>query len=219
MDQNSATDDQLNKRGESESANVVTSDAVANKDQVSSVTLQSPNVDEAPAEQQNNIVQSTVPLAPSPRPVGVTWTASEFIAHHKSAGWYGLIGLVALIVAATVWLVTKDVFSSVLVYIGVLLLGVYGAHKPRQLTYSLDELGITIGSYHHAFSEFRSFSVVSEDAFASIELVPLRRFAMYTTVYFDPADEDKIIKVLSTHLPKEEPREDLLEQLMHRIRF
>ena len=219
MDQNPATDDQPDKMGVGDSSSVVTSDAVANQNQVSPTSIQSPTIYEAQPEQQNNIAQSGVSSLPRSQPDGITWTASEFIAHHKSAGWYGLIGLVALIVAALVWLVTKDVFSSALVFIGVLLLGVYGAHKPRQLKYSLDGLGITIGINHHAFSEFRSFSVVSEGAFASIELVPLRRFAMYTTVYFDPADEDKIIKILSSHLSKEEPRNDLVEQLMRRIRF
>ena len=172
-----------------------------------------------PIEQQNNLFESPTSSSPAKHSDGVTWTASEFIAHHKSAGWYALLGLAALIVAAVVWLLTKDVFSSSLVFIGVLLLGVYGGHKPRELTYTLDDLGITIGRIHHSFGEFRSFSVVSEGAFASIELVPLKRFAMYTTVYFEPVDEDKIIKVLNTHLPMEKPRNDLVEQLMHRIRF
>jgi hypothetical protein len=219
MNQNPATDDQPDKMDVNETVRVVTSDAVANQNQVSPALTQTTTIDKASAEQQNSIVQSPASSVPSSQTNGVTWTASEFIAHNKSAGWYSLIGLVALILAVIVWFVSRDVFSSVLVFIGVLLLGVYGAHKPRQLTYSLDQLGIAIGNNHHAFSEFRSFSVVSEDAFASIELVPLKRFAMYTTVYFDPADEDRIVKVLSTHLSKEEPRNDLLEQLMRRIRF
>lgn len=219
MDQNTATDEQPSKGNSSQFGAVVAPENTEGNNQSSSVLPQSTAIDAAPIEQQNNIVQSPPGTLPNSQSSGVSWTASEFIAHHKSAGWYSLLGLAALIVAAVVWLLTKDVFSSSLVFIGVLLLGVYGAHKPRELTYAVDDLGITIGRTHHSFGEFRSFSVLSEGAFSSIELVPLKRFAMYTTVYFEPVDEDKIIKVLNTHLPMEKPRNDLVEQLMHRIRF
>ena len=219
MNQNPAPDDQPDEQSSFQPAGVVKSDNANDQNQVSSVLPQSSVVGTAPIEQKNNVVESTASSEPNQHPGGVTWTASEFIAHHKSFGWYSLLGLAAMIVAAVVWLLAKDIFSAALVFVGVLLLGVYGAHKPRQLTYNLDDLGITIGSSHHTFSEFRSFSVISEGAFASIELVPLRRFAMYTTVYFVPADEDKIINVLSTHLPMEKPRNDLVEQLMRRVRF
>jgi hypothetical protein len=219
MDQNLAEGEQPSKVNPSQPGTVVSSDNAESQNQTSSVLSQSADIATAPTEQQNNIVQSSPGTLPNSQSSGVGWTASEFIAHHKSAGWYTLLGLAALIVAAVVWLLTKDVFSSSLVFIGVLLLGVYGAHKPRELTYAVDDLGITIGRIHHSFGEFRSFSVISEGAFASIELVPLRRFAMYTTVYFEPADEDKIVKVLNTHLPIQEPRSDLVEQLMRRIRF
>jgi hypothetical protein len=219
MDQNPDSSDQPEKKDLSQSVRAMTFDNAESQNQVSSVLPQSSAVGTVPIEQQNNIVQSPASPLPNSQSNNVTWTASEFIAHHKTAGWYTLLGLAAVIVAAIVWLVDKDIFSAVLVFVGVLLLGVYGAHKPRQLTYSLDDLGIKIGQNHHTFSEFRSFSVVSEGAFASIELVPLRRFAMYTTVYFDPADEDNIINVLNTHLPMEEPRNDLVEQLMRRVRF
>lgn len=198
---------------------VITSDNNSNLNKPPQVVGPAPITSEPVTEHQNNGVQPESSPHSAKDSEAVSWSASEFIAHHKSFGWYSLLGLTALVVAFVVWLLTKDVFSSGLVFVGVLLLGVYGAHKPRQLTYSLNNLGITIGSMHHTFSEFRSFSVVSEGAFASIELVPLRRFAMYTTVYFDPADEDKIISVLSTHLPMEQPRNDLVEQLMRRVRF
>jgi hypothetical protein len=162
------------------------------------------------------INQSKTPTATAD---SVTWSASEFVAHSKSFSWYAFIGLIALVIAAAIWLVTKDIFSGVLVFIGILLLGIYGAHKPRQLNYSLDDLGLTIGGRHYTFSEFRSFSVVSEGAFSGIELEPLKRFAMYVTFYFSPTDADRILKLLSEYLPMEEPRNDPIDQLMRRLRF
>jgi hypothetical protein len=213
MDQNLTPSDGSDGKTNFQSDNVVTSDDFASQNQPA------PALNAEPSSSPNNFAQTTVPALPDTQSNGISWTASEFIDHHKSAGWYFLLALFAIIVATIVWILTKDNFTSALVLAAFLLLGIYGAHKPRQLTYSVDELGITIGRTRHTFSEFRSFSVVSEGAFASIELVPLKRFSMYTTVYFDPADQGNIIDVLSTHLPIQEPRSDLIEQLMRRIRF
>jgi hypothetical protein len=220
MDQKSASEDRSNEPNVIQPNTVVTSDEVSTKDQIPATPTESKAPELEPELAAEGIPQpvSDEP-SPTPQPDSVTWTASEFIAHYKSAGWYILLVIGDLVVSAAVWFVTKDKISTGLVFIGVLLLGAYGAHKPRQLTYEIGDLGLTIGSTHRTFSEFRSFSIVSVGAFSSIELVPLKRFAMYTTVYFDPADEDKIVKVLSTHLPMEEPRNDPIEQLMHRLRF
>jgi len=214
-------DDQPNSEHKPEEPNLFKPDAVVTSDQIKdSSTPPELKTSESTPKVAAEVTTKAEPNTSSIRqPDGVTWTASEFIAHYKSAGWYILLVIVALAVSAGVWFVTKDKFSTALVFIGVSLLGVYGAHKPRQLTYELGDLGLTIGNAHHTFSEFRSFSIVSVGAFSSIELVPFKRFAMYTTVYFDPADEEKIIKVLSAHLPMEEPRNDPIEQLMHRLRF
>ncbi len=152
-------------------------------------------------------------------PSAITWTASEYIAHQKSAGWYALLALAALAAAVAVWFLTKDVIATATVVVGLFLLGAYAGRKPHEETYTLDEYGLTIGNRRYAYGEFRSFSVVPEGAFLSIELSPLKRFAMYTTIYFDPADQDRILDVFAYHLPMEEARNNLADSLMRRIHF
>jgi hypothetical protein len=220
MDRKSVTGDQSTEPNVIQPNTVVTSDEASVKDQVTATPIESKAPEPKPLPSAEGVSEPMVDeVSTDPQVDNVTWTASEFIAHYKSAGWYVLLVIVMFVVAVGVWFVTKDKFSTALVAVGVLLLGVYGAHKPRQLTYELDSLGLKIGNTHNTFSEFRSFSIVTVGAFSSIELVPLRRFAMYTTVYFDPADEDKIVKILGVHLPMEEPRNDPIDQLMHRLRF
>ncbi|HSX36769.1 MAG TPA: hypothetical protein VLG13_01455 [Patescibacteria group bacterium] len=149
----------------------------------------------------------------------ISWTASEFVAHHKSAGWYLALAGAAIAVAALVWLATKDKISSSVVLIGAAAFGAYGARKPRQLQYSLDQQGLTIAAKHYAYRQFRSFAIVPEGAFNSIVFVPLKRFAPLTTIYYDPTDEDKIVALLSDKLPVEEREKDFIDRLMWRIRF
>jgi len=149
----------------------------------------------------------------------VTWTASEFIAHDKSASWYLLLTGGTLLLAALVFLVTKDKVSVAVIIVAGLMLGIYASHKPRQLEYKLDQNGLSIGNKRHFFNEFRSFSVVPEGAFAGIIFMPLRRFAVPLTIYYAPDDEEKIMAIVSPHLPFEEHRADPIDSLMRRIRF
>lgn len=149
----------------------------------------------------------------------VTWTASEYITHSKSTGWYMALAAATVVIAAIIWLITRDFFPTTMVAIALLLLGIYAGRKPHEQSYALDTNGLTIGGRHYMFHDFRSFSVIREGAFPSIELTPLKRFAMYVTVYFDPKDEDNIAQLLSAHLPMEEPHANFTDSLMRQIRF
>lgn len=149
----------------------------------------------------------------------VAWTASEFVAHAKSFGWYAVLGLAAVIGAALIYYMTRDYVSVAVILVACLLLGVYAGHKPREMEYRLDLHGLTVGDKHFGYNEFRSFSVLPEGAFSSIVFMPLRRFAIPTTIYYAPEDEDKIVNLLSDHLPLEEGGHDAIDRLLHRIHF
>jgi hypothetical protein len=149
----------------------------------------------------------------------VTWTASEFIAHEKTSGWYAGLAGIALLLSVVIFLLTRDILSVAVIVVGAVFLGVYGSRPPRQLEYTVDNRGVVIDGNRHGFNEYKSFSVVSEGAFSSLVFMPLRRFATLTTIYYAPQDEEKIMAVLSTHLPYEEPRRDAVDTLMRRIRF
>lgn len=152
-------------------------------------------------------------------PQAITWSASEFVAHDKSFGWYVALTAGAVALAALLYLITRDFVSVTVVIIAALLLGIYGSHKPRQQEYRLDPGGLTVGPKHSGYDEFRSFSVMKEGAFSSILFMPLKRFAVPTTIYYAPQDEDRIVGLLSDHLPLERRSHDVVDWLMHRIRF
>ena len=149
----------------------------------------------------------------------ITWTASEFVAHQKSSGWYVILAVGSVIAAAIVYLLTRDIVSSLIIPVCAVALGVLAARQPRELMYRLDDSGLTIGSKHLPYSTFRSFAVMREGAFSSIVFVPLKRFAMLTTIYYDPNDEEKIVALLSDRLPLETREHDAIDRLMWRIRF
>jgi hypothetical protein len=149
----------------------------------------------------------------------IAWTASEFIAHAKSFGWYVSLAVAAIVFAGLVLVVSHDLVSVAVVLVAALLLGVYGSHQPRQMEYKLDASGLSVGKRHFGYNEFRSFSVMAEGAISSIVFLPLRRFAVPTTIYYAPEDETKIVDLLSSRLPLEQHKNDPIDRLMHHIRY
>lgn len=149
----------------------------------------------------------------------VSWTASEFIAHHKTSSWYLTLGVSAAIVAAIVLLLTKDVFSTVIVVIAAILFGVAASRQPRELEYAVGSHALIIGNKQYPYRDFRSFSVVDEGAFSSIIFMPLKRFAPPISIYYHPGDEQYIVEALADHLPMDTHKPDMTEALMRRIRF
>jgi hypothetical protein len=164
---------------------------------------------------------------PAPGPVArplsgaeeVTWTASEFIARQKGAGWYALLVLGAVVVAVLTHLFTKDLVAVGAIVAVAVLFGVSASRKPRVLTYRMDRSGLTIGQKSYPYGIFKSFSVMEEGAFSSITLLPLKRFMPPLSLYYEPKDEERIVSLLSRHLPLENRPADAVERLMRHVRF
>lgn len=150
---------------------------------------------------------------------GVSWQASEFIAHQKTSGWYLALAAGTMLLALTVFFLTRDRVSVGVVLVAGLILAAYANVKPRQLDYKLDTRGLQIGQKYYGYEDFRSFAVVPEGAFSSIVLMPLKRFSTLTTIYYPPEEEEKIVGILSNYLPVDEHKHDAVDRFMHRIRF
>jgi hypothetical protein len=160
--------------------------------------------------------QSSVALK---EPAVVSWSASEFIAYQKNAGWYliALLGLLTL--AGVVFLLSQDLISSgSIIIIGFLFL-IYAARKPRVLNYSVGTDGIHIGEKLYPYSSLKSFAVIDEGSLRSISLIPMQRFMPAISMYFEPQEEAKIVDALNSYIPREDRKQDAIDRMMHRIRF
>lgn len=149
----------------------------------------------------------------------VTWTASEFIAHHKTPNWYLKFGGSAVIGSVLVWVVTRDLIAAIVILLMAAII-VYGAgRQPRTLNYALDEHGLYAGEKMYPYDLFKSFSVVHEGPLSSIIFMPIKRWQLATSVYYDPKDEEAIMDALAPHLPMTEYNQDPMERLARKMRF
>lgn len=156
--------------------------------------------------------------APQQTPA-VSWTASEYVAHDKNTGWYLSVVGASVVVAAVVYLITRDYISPVVVVVLGIAFAAFGARKPQVLDYQIDNSGVHIGPKHYPYELYRTFSVLEEDAVRSILLMPIQRFNLPISLYYDPADETRIVEVLGAHLPHEDRKPAVVDNFMRKIRF
>lgn len=152
-------------------------------------------------------------------PEGISWTASEFIAHEKGNSWYLMLGGGSIVVAVLVFLLTHDIISTAVVVFAAVIFGVFAGRKPRTQEYSLTGRGIQIGQKFYGLQNFKTFSVTEDGAIASVVLNPLKRFMPALTIYVAPDLENKVIDFLSAYLPFEQHKADAIDAMLKRIRF
>lgn len=146
------------------------------------------------------------------------WQASEFVHHLKGAAWYGaLAGVVGLLVIVAVlfkfWL-------SIGVFIAMgAAIAVYANKAPRVLTYEIDAHSLSIDGKDYPYRNFRSFGVISDLEWHTIDLEPTQRFMPRLTVLFSDEDFDAIVNHLSEHLPRADRAPDVIERITRYLRF
>lgn len=147
-----------------------------------------------------------------------SWQASEFIHHQKSAGWYMVLGLiaVALVLAA---IITRQWFSIAVFATMTAAVVVYAHKEPRILSYKLDDKGLTIDGKFNPYSSFKSYSVFKEPGWHMIDLDPTQRFMPRVSIIFDNDDLDTITAILDTKMPRVDRQPDWVERLTRSIRF
>jgi hypothetical protein len=151
-------------------------------------------------------------------PVEVAWSASEYVAHDKSAAWYPLLAVCAVFVAVGVYTLTRDWVAVAVVIVVAIIFGAGAARRPRILNYKLDHSGLTIGDKHYTYSMFKSFSI-EQGPLQAISLLSTKRFMPPISIYYPEEQAEQIINVLSQYLPFEPHTADPFERIMHRLHF
>jgi len=149
----------------------------------------------------------------------ISWTASEFIEHDKGFGWFALLGVGAALLMAVTFLMTRDLMSTLVVFVVIVCFGAFAVRKPRTLPYRIDDVGLHIDKKTYYYHQFKSFSLIQEGGVHSLQLMPLKRVMPQLNIYMDPSDEEKIVNVLANYLPIEPHEPELIDRLMRRLRF
>lgn len=152
-------------------------------------------------------------------PAELQWTGAEFIAHDKGATWFLVLGLVGLVLAAILYVLTKDKITTGIVILTAIAFGFFAARKPRQQVYAITRRGLQVGQKFYSFHDFKSFSTTEENGITSVVFMPLKRFMPPLTIYVSQDVEDAVLDALGSYLPVEHHKADAVDSLLRRIRF
>jgi hypothetical protein len=150
--------------------------------------------------------------------VAFSWQASEFVQHHKGMGWYAILLLASAILIAVAAYLHSWLEIGVFIAVCAVVI-VYARKPPRTLMYELSGQGIQIDGKMYAFTEFRSFAVMHDEEWQSIDLEPTKRLSPRVVMLFDPEDSDSIVGHLELHLPRHDREADLVERITRYLRF
>lgn len=147
------------------------------------------------------------------------WSASEYIAHHKSTSWYVGLGVVVALFSLVVYALTRDVVSTVVIVVVGILFGVFAGRPPEVRTYQITPAGLAISEKLYDFHMFKSFSVHDEGVVRSIFFTPVKRFMPGISVYYPLDQEEEIVNILADYLPNEETNPSAIDNFMRKVRF
>lgn len=162
---------------------------------------------------------------PTPSPTGVpadtlSWEAEEFAHHAKDSRWYGMAIAAAVGIAAVVYLINRDIITSVIVLFAIAGLAFFSGRQPRMQRYDLTTDGIQVGNKWYDFADFQGFSITADSPTTrSIMLVPLKRFMPLVTINLPPEQEDAAAAILESVLPTQQRQGDAIDRFMSRLRF
>ncbi|HYG84348.1 MAG TPA: hypothetical protein VD907_05740 [Verrucomicrobiae bacterium] len=149
----------------------------------------------------------------------LSWEAADFIHHEKDAAWFGIFALVVIAMVLFVLFVLKDYVLLALVVAMAIALFAFARRPARVVRYTLTPQGIHIGQVFHALSEFRAFGVVRDGDFYAIMLMPVKRIALATFVYFPEEKGEQIVDMLGAYLPMEPVKLDIVDIAIRKIRL
>lgn len=193
----------------SNNSQAVTSDQQPNNSAQPPVTTSEPETPMPAEEVANNDNPTT----------GINWVGPEYIARDKSGSWLFLLIVAVVVVGGLTYLLTRSFVSVATIDIILVVLGVYGLHRPKDIIYAVNNVGLVVGQRQFSYAEFKSFTAVSEGDYLDITLLPLKRFALPIGLLYQGKDQEQLLNFLSDRLPMNQQKLDLVDNLMQKIKF
>lgn len=148
----------------------------------------------------------------------VRWHAAEYIAHNRKTGWY--ITLVTVSALLSLFLILLgEWFSVIIVAVMTIAVWVYAQRTPDTLQYHILTGGVQVGAKFYPYEEFRSFSVIRDENWFSVELEPTRRFMPRLSMFLNPQGSETVVSTLEQYLPYEERKMDVIDKLSRHLKF
>lgn len=153
-----------------------------------------------------------------PERILFSWNAPEFTYTQKPMGWYVILALFFLALIIIAVLTQQWLSIAVFAVMGVAV-AVIAGRKPRNLNYSVSNLGVHVGERSYEFAKFNAYFEADDYGKRVIELVPTQRFAPLVSLPTPSENNDEIEQIIGEILPKTPARNSFVEKLFRSMRF
>ncbi len=151
----------------------------------------------------------------------IEWRAPEFYYREKGVSWYWLSIIAAIVIlSVSVW--QKNFLFAVFVVIAEILMLVWAGRKPREVSFILNEKGLTIsGNKFYPYSAIEAFSVREghSEEWYDISLKLRHGFRHHLNIQTPTKNLSKIEEAISRYVEKTEPEDSFLDSLERLIGF
>ncbi|MBR2726088.1 hypothetical protein IKE87_02375 [Candidatus Saccharibacteria bacterium] len=148
----------------------------------------------------------------------ISWEAEEYVTRKHNGLWYfGLFLITAGLSALAIFLRWWTFLA--LVILSAITILVLTFRPPRKISYTLTKTGLKEDKVLHKFSDYRAFGIMKEGTHFSAILIPKKRIAMSTKVYFPGSSGEVIVDYLGARLPMEEVKLDFLDKIVNFLRI
>lgn len=175
--------------------------------------LEAPTVDDSGVDDK-----TATETRPAGGPPDITWQASEYVHHEKDMIWFVVAAIVTVALAGIAVFLKQWTFAVLVLVMGASLI-IYGRRPPRILHYAIGSWGVSVEQKEYKYEDFRAFGILQDGALYSILLFPRKRFMPAVTMYFPDTEGEKIVDVLSSHLPAEPVELEFIDRLTRKLRF
>lgn len=152
--------------------------------------------------------------------LGLDWSASEYIHHHKDARWFLVMTLVmAALAAVTYFLSGRSLLAPVSVCLLALCLVIFALKRPQEHRYSLQAEGLLVADKLYPYDDFIHFTVFEDSEQLAVQLTPTKRWLVPLTVYVPVDVADGVIDHLRQVVAYEDKDQSLIDRFTHFIRF
>ncbi|MFH1956705.1 MAG: hypothetical protein ABIJ28_03600 [Patescibacteria group bacterium] len=137
------------------------------------------------------------------------WQAPEYNFNHKTTDWFWSLGIICIagIVAAFLF---KNFLLAVIIILGGFSLSLYGAKKPRIVSFGINSQGVKIENKIYYYEDLKKFWINYDPPHKKELLLESKKtFMPHTTVMLGDTDPVKVRAILKKFLPEQQIEESM----------
>jgi hypothetical protein len=149
----------------------------------------------------------------------ISWKAPEYIYIPKSADWFWAVGILTLAFLAVAIIMANLLFGIFLIIAG-FTIALYGARKPRIVSFSVNARGIQVGRRLYPYEDLESFWIYYEpDHPKELNLESKKLFMPSLGLPLGNADPNELRQFLIKFLPEKRHEPSLTEAIARYLGF